>query len=120
VLKWSVSAGEEVMNKIRSIAASLMLISGVTHVVQIPIYGAHGSVIGAAAFGVVYFIIGLFLFGRFRAALWAGAVLPAIGGVLGVYRFIFLHPNPFSVFHVLIDLVVVPCCIILLVCGSQE
>ncbi|MGV2826886.1 hypothetical protein [Myxosarcina sp. GI1(2024)] len=32
-------------------------------------------------------------------------------GVLGVDRFLFLHPNPFTVFHVSIDLVVVPICI---------
>ena len=106
------------MKSIRLIAASLMLVSGVTHVIQIPIYGAHGSVVGAAAFGVIYFIIGLFLLGQGRAALWAGTVLPTIGGGLGIYRFFFLHPNPFSILHVLIDLVVIPCCIVLLMQGK--
>ena len=47
----------------------------------------------------------------YRLALWLGAIMPSIGGVLGVYRFLFLHPNPFTIFHVLIDLVVVPICI---------
>lgn len=108
------------MRTIRRIAAVLMLVSGVTHVVQIPVYGAHGSVLGAAAFGVVYFIIGLFLLGHGRMALWAGSILPAIGGTLGIYRFLFLHPNPFSVGHVLIDLVVIPCCLLLLVRGRSE
>jgi len=45
-----------------------MLIPGVTNVLQIHIYGAHGSVIGATAFDVVYFIIGFILFGRSRTA----------------------------------------------------
>jgi len=42
------------------------------------------------------------------------------GGVLGIYRFLFPHPNPFSVFHVLIDPVAAPCCIILLIHVSKE
>ena len=98
----------------RSLAAVLMLISGVTHVAQLFVYGTAGHVIGAALFGVVYFVIGLGLSGRSRWPLWAGTVLPTIGGVLGIVRFTTMHANPFSVFHVCIDLVVVPLCIYLL------
>ncbi len=97
----------------RRIAAVLMLISGVTHVVQLPIYGAEHSVVGASIFGGIYFIIGLSLLGKSRIALYAGAIFPTIGGILGIYRFFYLHPNPFSVFHVAIDLVVVPICVFL-------
>ncbi|NOY98691.1 MAG: hypothetical protein GXP40_05740 [Chloroflexi bacterium] len=100
--------------KLRKIAAVLMLISGVTHVSQLFVYGAEVSVVGASVFGLIYFVIGLFLLGKRRGALWAGAILPTIGGILGVYRFIFLHTNPFTVFHVLIDLVVIPICVYLL------
>lgn len=97
----------------RRVAAALMLISGVTHVVQLPVYGAEHSVVGASIFGGIYFIIGLGLLGRSGFALYAGAIFPTIGGILGIYRFIYLHPNPFSVFHVAIDLVVVPICVFL-------
>ena len=69
---------------------------------------------GASIFGLIYFVIGLLLLGKGKGALWAGAILPSIGGVLGVYRFFFLHTNPFSVFHVAIDLIVVPICVSLL------
>lgn len=61
----------------------------------------------AAGFGVIYFFIGLFLLRRNLIALWFGAILPRIGGLLGIYRFVFLYSNPFTVFHVLIDLIVV-------------
>jgi hypothetical protein len=108
------------MNPLRVIAAVLMLVSGITHISQRFVYKA--SVIGTASFrliglwGIIYFIIGLFLLlGKTRVALWAGAILPAIGGLLGVYRFFFLHINPFSVFHVIIDLIVVTSCVYLLV-----
>ena len=93
------------------LAGILMLISSVTHVVQLQVYPLEHHVIGAAGFGIIYFFIGIFLLQRKRLAMWLGAILPSIGGILGIYRFIFLHPNPFTVFHVLIDLVVVPVCI---------
>ena len=100
-----------VMKQLLKLAAMLMLVSSVTHVVQLQVYPPEHHVIGAAAFGIIYFFIGLFLLRRNRLALWLGAIMPSIGGILGVYRFLFLHPNPFTIFHVLIDLVVVPICI---------
>ena len=99
------------MNRLIKLAGMLMIISSVTHVVQLQVYPLEHHVIGAAAFGIIYFLIGLFLLRRHRLALKLGAIMPSIGGVLGVYRFLFLHLNPFTVFHVAIDLVVVPICI---------
>lgn len=93
----------------RRIAGSLLVLSGITHVAQLFVYEHAGHVIGAAAFGVAYFLIGLWLLlSRARAALWFGTVLPTIGGILGVLRFVNLQQNPFSVFHVLLDLIIVP------------
>ena len=99
------------MKQFLKLAAMLLLVSSVTHVVQLQVYPLEHHVIGAAVFGIIYFFIGLFLLRRNRLALWLGAIVPSIGGILGVYRFLFLHPNPFTIFHVLIDLVVVPICI---------
>lgn len=97
--------------KPRKLAAMLMLISGVTHVIQLQVYGAHFHVVGAVLFGVAYFAIGLGLLKPGRAAAWWGAILPSIGGVLGILRFMAWHANPFTVFHVIVDLIVVPICI---------
>jgi hypothetical protein len=102
------------MNHLRKVAAVLMMVSGVTHVVQVFVYGTEFSVVFAAVYGAMYFFIGVGLWGHSHTVLWLGAILPAIGGLLGIYRFFFLHNNPFSVFHVLIDLIVVPSCIYLL------
>jgi hypothetical protein len=96
-------------------AGALLILSGVTDAAQLGVYPAEGHVIGAASFGVAYFSIGIFLVRRSRSALWWGAILPAIGGTLGIYRFLSLHTNPFSIFHVLIDVIVVPVCIYCLV-----
>jgi hypothetical protein len=103
------------MQRARQTAAVLMLISGVTHVTQLFVYGTSGHVIGATIFGLVYFAVGVALINESRLALWLGAILPTVGGVLGVIRFITLHANPFTVLHVGVDLVVVPICVYLLV-----
>ena len=99
------------MKKLHKLAGMLMIISSVTHVLQLRVYPLEHHVIGAAVFGIIYFFIGFFLLRCYRLAFWLGAILPSIGGVLGVYRFLFLQPNPFTIFHVAIDLVVVPICI---------
>ena len=98
------------MNK-TNLAGMLLIISSVTHVLQLKVYPLEHHVIGAASFGIIYFFIGFFLLRRKYLAFWLGAIVPTIGGVLGIYRFLFLHPNPFTVFHVAIDLIVVPICI---------
>lgn len=56
----------------------------------------------------MYVAIGVAVLGRRPAALHLAAVLPTIGGLLGIYRFFFLHTNPFSVWHVALDLIIVP------------
>ena len=98
----------------RRLAAGLMMLSGVTHVAQLAVYPAHAHVVTAAVFGLLYFLIGLYLLRPKRAALWCAALFPMIGGGLGIYRFIVLQPNPFSVFHVIIDIVVISICVRLL------
>ncbi len=106
--------------RLRMLSGALLVISAVTHVLQLFVYGAEGHVIGAAAFGILYLFIGLLIILDKRWALWLGATVPAIGGVLGILRFIFRQATPFIIFHVLIDLVVVPVCVRLLVKYRKE
>jgi len=105
---------EQALSPARKLAAGLMLISGVTHVAQLAVYPAHAHVVTAAIFGLLYFSIGLYLLRPKRAALWCAALFPLIGGSLGIYRFIVLQPNPFTVFHVIIDIAVISICVRLL------
>jgi uncharacterized membrane protein HdeD (DUF308 family) len=104
----------------RIVAGVLLLISAITHVLQLFVYGTAGHVIGAAAFGVLYLVVGIFLIAGRRWAPWLGATLPGVGGVLGILRFIFRQSTPFIIFHVLVDLVVVPLCIYILVQYRKE
>ena len=99
------------MKRVHTLAGMLMIISSVTHVLQLGVYPLEHHVIGAAVFGIIYFFIGFFLLRSNYLSLWMGAILPSLGGVLGIYRFFWLHPNPFTIFHVAIDLIVVPICV---------
>ncbi len=93
----------------------LFILTAFTHWIQLFIYPTEMHIIGAALFGVIYFLIGFNIFRGSTKILWAGTVLPTIGAVLGGYRFWFLHRNPFSIFHISIDIIVVPLCIYILV-----
>uniref|UniRef100_A0AAU1M3R7 Integral membrane protein n=1 Tax=Streptomyces sp. NBC_00148 TaxID=2903626 RepID=A0AAU1M3R7_9ACTN len=102
------------------VLAGLLLLSGVTHLAQLAVYQHEANVLGAAAFGAVYVVIGVAVLGRRPAALHLAAVLPTIGGLLGIYRFFFLHTNPFSVWHVALDLIIVPLAVTLLARRRSE
>ena len=107
--------------KLNSVAGSLLVLSGITHMTQLLVYDHAGHVVGASLFGLIYLIIGAgILLKKNRIFYGLGIVLPSIGGGLGVHRFVNLHPNPFSVFHVAIDLIVVPICIYLMISHSRS
>lgn len=92
------------------LVAALLIVSILTHVAQLAVYSRETHVIAAAAFGVVYCAVGMLLVRGSRAGLWLAITLPSVGGVLGIWRFMFVHRNPFSVFHVAIDVLVVSIC----------
>ncbi|MCY1537404.1 hypothetical protein D9M68_728970 [compost metagenome] len=95
----------------RRLAGVLMLLSGGTHLSQLWVYGLALNVIGAASFGGIYVVVGLLLLRPGILGLWLGAYLPTVGGICGAARFMLVHSNPFSLFHIGIDLIVVPICL---------
>ncbi|MFZ4825611.1 hypothetical protein ACL6MW_28385 [Pseudomonas putida] len=99
---------------IRKLSAALMLLSGVTHFSQLVVYGFALNVIGAATFGAIYLIVGIYLLKPGTLGLWLGSYLPLAGGIMGACRYLLVHNNPFSLFHIGIDLIVVPSCLYLL------
>ena len=86
--------GEINMKRWIRLAAVLMLISGVPHVFQLIFYHELRTIIGATLFGVIYFTIGIFLWQGATGGLTAGAILPVLGGILGTYRLLVVHPTP--------------------------
>jgi hypothetical protein len=107
------------MNKLphflRKFSAVLILISGVTHLAQLLVYKIAPNVLGASAFGAIYIAVGLYLLRPGLLGILLGSYLPLVGGILGGTRYLFVHNNPFSLFHIGIDLIVVPICLYLLI-----
>ena len=97
------------LKRSQHLVAAFLIVSSLTHMAQLAVYSRDTHVI-AAAFGVVYFVVGMLLVRGSRSGLWLALTLPSVGGVLGIWRFMFVHRNPFSVFHVAIDVLVVSIC----------
>ncbi|MCZ6830757.1 MAG: hypothetical protein O7F73_14450 [Gammaproteobacteria bacterium] len=104
----------------QKIAAGLMILSGLTHPSQLLIYGTGPDIRGPALFGVLYLLVGLGLLTRYRAALWVGVVLPLLGGLGSIYRLVALEPTAFTLFHTIIDFVVVMLCIRVLFATGEK
>ncbi|MDA8054266.1 MAG: hypothetical protein M0Z77_01270 [Thermoplasmatales archaeon] len=97
----------------RFIPSFLLLLSFLTHDSQLLVYKISVSLIVVALFGVFYLVIAIFLLLGNRFSPVAGSIVPAIGASLGIYRFFIIAPNPFSVFNVCLDAIIVPFSLIL-------
>ena len=100
-------------NQLRLLAGGLLIISALTHTIQVFVYGGVWHNVGAAVYGAMYLFLGIGLIRYLdtRGLVALCCILPLIGGVGGVIRFLFLHTevaNYFIILHVLIDIVVVP------------
>ena len=106
--------------KLKIFAGILLIISAITHVSQLFVYGFDWHQIVAAVYGACYAILGILLikYGENKVVLILCILLPAVGGTLGVVRFIAVVIlegiyNFFIIFHVIVDIIVVPICIYL-------
>ncbi len=107
-------------DKLRYISGILLIISAITHNVQLFVYGFAWHQITAALYGASYAVLGILLlkFKDNKIILLICIIIPAIGGTLGVLRFITILTeesvvNYFIIFHVIVDIIVVPSCIYL-------
>ena len=101
------------------VSGILLISSAITHVAQLFVVGTESHSLVAAGYGVLYGLVGagLLAYGANRYLLLLGAILPAIGGVLGSIRFVGMLTvedtlNVFIIYHLFVDVVVVPSCIV--------
>jgi hypothetical protein len=104
----------------QKITAGLMLLSGITHPLQLLIYGTAPEIRQPALAGSIFFLVGLGLLTRYRIALVIAIVLPLLGGCGALVRIFTASPTPFTYFHAAIDFVVVGLCLYMLVTGSTR
>jgi hypothetical protein len=101
------------MKTIRILAATLLLLTGVLHVIQLLLAKVDSGTIITVIFGVVYLIIAFFLFRGGKTALWFGAIVPLVGLLLAVVGML-TTPTVLRAIFIAIDVVIIACCFILL------
>ena len=101
------------MKRIRSLAAGLLLLSGLLHLVSVALLKFEAVSIIGIVFGVAYLVIGFFLFRSGRTILWFGALVPLVGLLLAVAGML-MNPTLWGILFIAIDLVVIACCFLLI------
>jgi len=72
------------ISHLRNIAATLLTISGISHIALLWIRDIDLHLLVSVSFGAVYLFIGIGLYGRSRFALFTAMVIPGIGAVLAL------------------------------------
>jgi uncharacterized membrane protein HdeD (DUF308 family) len=102
------------MKTIRYLASSLLLTTGVLHILPMFKSPADPNAIPMLCFGIAYFAVGVLLLLKLKYAPVLGVIVPLIG--LGVGFFVVGFKNWTTMLTVLfaIDAIVIICCILLL------
>ena len=102
------------MKTIRYLAAVLMLITGVMHMLPVFTKPEDPNALPMLGFGIVYFIIGILLILNKKIAEILGIIVPLIGLGIGFFKIGLKNWDTMLTIMFLIDAVVVICCIFLL------
>lgn len=72
------------LSGLRNIAATLLCLSGTTHIAELWLRDINSHVLVGALFGAAYLYIGIGLYGKSRFALVTAILFPALGAVLAL------------------------------------
>lgn len=73
-----------IIPRLRNIAATLLTLSGISHIATLWIRDIDLAVLVNASFGAVYLFIGIGLYGQSRFALFTAIIFPGIGAALAL------------------------------------
>ena len=107
------------MKTIRILAAVMLLVTGVLHVIQLLLAKLDPATIITVIFGVAYLAIAFFLFRAGRIVLWFGAIVPLVGLLLAVLG-MFTAPTLLGAVFIAIDGVIIACCFYLISKSKQQ
>ena len=101
------------MKTFRLLAAILLIINGVLHIVLYLQTSNNAGSIGILAFGIIYIITGLLLFNKKRYPIFLGIIMPIIGMSLSIIKFGVPELISLSALFKVIGLIVIICCVII-------
>jgi hypothetical protein len=106
------------MNRIRSLAAALLCLSGAIHVAQLFAGRPAVDTVITVSFGVIYLVIGVLLFRGGRASLTLGGIIPLVGLLLAIAGML-MDPTLLGAFFIAIDVIVAGCCLYIIARNRQ-
>ena len=93
--------------RIRNTAATLLTLSGISHIAMLWFRDIDGTALAAAGFGALYLIIGIGLYGQSRFALFMAIIIPTGGVWLALSYTGLVALSPLGLSQMAIALVVV-------------
>jgi hypothetical protein len=103
------------MKNIRYVAAMLLIISGILHIVLYFKTPHDPGIMGVLAFGIIFAAIGLLLFMPNIYAVYLGLIFPIIGITTALVKIGIENLGYMMILLLLIDIVVIICCAYLLI-----
>jgi hypothetical protein len=102
------------MKTVRFVAAGLLLLTGVLHVLQITTTAViDAAIVITVAFGVLYLALGFLFFRGSRTTDWFAAILPLVGLILAAIGML-SKPTLLGALFMIIDIVIAACCFYLI------
>ncbi|MEN8122772.1 MAG: hypothetical protein ABFS35_20695 [Bacteroidota bacterium] len=108
------------MKIIRYLAALLMILTAVLHLLPMFKSPQHPDAIPMLVFGIIYLTIGVFLILKFKYSTILGIVFPLIGLGIGFLKIGFENWDTMLSIMFLIDAIVVTCCILLMSIKNKD
>jgi len=103
------------MKNIRYVAAMLLIISGVLHIVLYFKTPNDPGIMGVLAFGIIFAAIGLLLLLPNMYSVYLGLIFPIIGIITALVKIGISNLDYMMILLLLIDIVVIICCAYLLI-----
>ena len=75
------------ISRLRNIAATLLTLSGISHIALLWIRDIDLPLLVSVSFGAIYLFIGIGLYGQSRFALFTAIIMPGIGAGLALSHF---------------------------------
>ena len=108
------------MKTIRYLAALLLVITGVLHIVDYATAPNDPGSLGILAFGIIYGVTGLLLFASKQYAMYLGIIFPVIGITIVVIKYGVMDLGYMMTLMLLIDIVVIVCCAYLILSKKKS
>jgi len=95
------------ITRMRNIAATLLTLSGISHIAMLWIRDINLPLLVSISFGIVYLFIGIGLYGQSRFALFTAIIFPGMGAALALKTYQLSHFSNLGLTQLGVDFIVI-------------